>query len=96
MQLKREAKLLTMIGEQLNMQTVALIHIISSAFVTYYKFSELIRKISPTYNIFFSIYRPSHHKILVPIGPVAKSTDIFLENPVCIRLVCNSTIVVCM
>ena len=47
------------------------IYIISVTFVTHDNFSELIRKISPT-KIFFSIYRPSKHRILVPIGPVAK------------------------
>ena len=36
----------------------------------YDNFSELIRK--KPYLHFFSIYRPSHHKIQVLIGPVAK------------------------
>ena len=39
------------------MQTAALLHIISNAFVTYDNLSELIRKISPTYNSFEFIYQ---------------------------------------
>ena len=53
------------------MQTVALHYIIFNAFVQHEYFFEMIRKISPTDN-FFSIYRPSHQKVLVLIGPVAK------------------------
>ena len=37
----------------------------------YDHFSELIRKISPSYNLFW-IYILSHHKIPVPIGVDAK------------------------
>ena len=48
------------------MQSVAYIYFISDTFVTYGNFSELIRKISPTY--IFLIYILSHHKIPVPIG----------------------------
>ena len=75
MQLKREAKLSTVIGlitKHADCRITLLLYpIISNTFVTHDYFSELIGKVSPT-NIFFSIYRPSHHKIPVPIGPVAK------------------------
>ena len=49
---------------------VPYVYIIFNTFVTCDDFSELIRKISPPY--IFLVYIPSHHKILVPIGLVAK------------------------
>ena len=47
------------------------VSIMSNMFVTYDNFSELIRKIRPTY-IFFLIYILSNHQIPVPIGIDAK------------------------
>ena len=71
MQLKREAKLLTVIGLNTKHADCRIIFVISNTFVTNDNFSELIRKISPTF-IFFLIYILSHHKIPVPIGLDAK------------------------
>ena len=74
------------------MQTSRLSHyiyIISHTFVTYDNFSELIRKISPTYN--FSVDKTGRHKILMPKGPIAKEIldlrplDLYLET----TLVCQ-------
>ena len=45
------------------------IYIISNTFEMYDNFSKLSRKTALL--IFFWIYRPSHHKILDPTGPVA-------------------------
>ena len=70
MQLKREAKLLTVIGLNTNHAESHYIYVISNTFVTNDNFSELIRKISPIYNFFEFIL--SHHKIPVPIGLDAK------------------------
>ena len=47
------------------------IYIISNTFVTHENFPEVNKTISPTNN--FSTYKPDHHKILVPIDPVAKA-----------------------
>ena len=71
MQLKREAKSLTVIGLNTEHANCCIIYIISNMFVTHDNCSELIRKISPNY-IILSIYKLRHHKILVPVGPFAK------------------------
>ena len=59
MQLKREAKLLTVIGinaKHADCRIIFMLQCISNTFVTNDNFSELIRKISPTYNSFEFIY----------------------------------------
>ena len=72
MQLKREAKLLTMIGLNTKHADSHYIYVVSNTFITYNNFSELNRKISLTL-IFFLIYILSRHKIPVPIGLDAKA-----------------------
>ena len=54
-QLKREAKLLTVIGLNTKDAYCRIIFM----FVTYDNFFELIRKISPTYNLFLNLYTKS-------------------------------------
>ena len=70
-QLKREAKLLTVIGLSTKHADCDYIYVISNTFVTYDNVFELIRKISLTC-ILFLIYILRHHKSPVPIGLDAK------------------------
>ena len=68
MQLKTEAKLLTVIGLTTKHVDCRVIYVIFNTFVTYYILSELIGKVSLIY-IFYIL---SHHKIPVPIDLDAK------------------------
>ena len=65
-QFKRSAKLATVIGL---ITKHADCRIISNTFVAHDNFSE---EKSALLIVFYCMYRPGHHRILVPIGPVAK------------------------
>ena len=71
MQLKSEAKLLTVIGLKTK-HADCRITFVANTLVTCFNFSELIRKISPTHIFLGEICILNQRKFLVPIGSAAK------------------------